>query len=125
MSEYEKYKCNKCNGEGKYYHCNKNMQARLMRCNECGGDGYLDWVENVVGKSPKLLEASWDTSSFIDIKTSRVAVCHARQHGKSKFLEAQKLVDREIIQVMSNKIANHIDRLIMDELCGLSGKEKG
>jgi hypothetical protein len=125
MNDYSKYSCKKCNGSGKYYRCNLNRQAMPTRCDECGGDGYLDWVENVVGKSPRLLEASFDTSSFIDIKTSRVAVCHARQHGKSKFLEAQQLIDKEIIQVMSNKIASDIDRLIMDELTGKARKEKG
>jgi hypothetical protein len=128
MSEYERYDCEKCKGTGKYYHCVSHLkrierqnEAVLLKCPACNGDGYLDWVENVVGKRPpKMLEASWDSSSHITIdKTfNQVAILYPRGHGKTAFLKAQKQIDREIIQVMSNKIAMEIDKQILEELTG-------
>jgi hypothetical protein len=125
MNEYERYECDKCAGKGKYYKCGEYSQTVPFRCSNCNGEGYLDWIENIVGKRPpERLESYWDSSSYIQIdKTAaQVAILHPRGHGKTAFLEAQQLIDREIIQVMSNKIAMEIDKLIIDELCG---KEKG
>lgn len=121
MSEYEMYECEKCKGKGKYYQCGEYSQTVPFRCSECNGDGYLDWVENVVGKRPpKMLEASWDSSSHITIDSTaaQVAILYPRGHGKTAFLKAQKQIDREIIQVMSNKIAMEIDKQILEELTG-------
>jgi len=125
MSEYERYECDKCAGKGKYYQCGEYSETIPFRCSKCNGDGYLDWVENVIGKRPpKMLEASWDSSSHITIDStaSQIAVLYPRGHGKTAFLKAQKQIDREIIQVMSNKIAMEIDKEILREL---GGKEKG
>lgn len=125
MNEYERYECDKCAGKGKYYQCGEYSTTVPFRCSNCNGEGYLDWVENIVGKRPpERLESYWDSSSSIQIdKTAaQVAILHPRGHGKTAFLEAQQLIDREIIQVMSNKIAIEIDKQIIDELYG---KEKG
>lgn len=125
MNEYERYECDRCKGKGKYYQCGEYSETIPFRCPKCNGDGYLDWVENIVGKRPpKMLEASWDSSSHITIdKTyNQVAVLYPRGHGKTAFLKAQKQIDREIIQVMSNKIAMEIDNEILKSL---GGKEKG
>jgi len=125
MNEYERYECDKCAGKGRYYKCGEYSQTVPFRCSNCNGEGYLDWVENIVGKRPpERLESYWDSSSSIQIdKTAaQVAILHPRGHGKTAFLEAQQLIDREIIQVMSNKIAIEIDKQIIDELYG---KEKG
>jgi hypothetical protein len=132
MSEYEKYECDKCKGTGEYYQCVGHLKrierqgdAMLLKCPKCHGDGYLDWVENIVGKRPpKMLEASWDSSSHITIDSTaaQVAILYPRGHGKTAFLKAQAQIDREIIQVMSNKIAMEIDNEILKSL---GGKEKG
>lgn len=131
MSEYEKYECNTCKGTGEYYQSVGHLkridrhEAVLYKCPKCNGDGHLDWIENILGKRPpKLLEASWDSSSYITIDSTaaQVAVLYPRGHGKTAFLKAQRQIDKEIIQVMSNKIAMEIDKQIIEELCG---KEKG
>jgi len=119
MNEYERYKCDKCDGTGMYYRCNKNNQAFLSMCPKCDGDGHLDWVENIVGKRRKV---NIDTSGVIDIKTKGVAINYPRMHGKTTFLKAQVDIEKEIIQAMSNKIAMEIDEMIISELLG---KEKG
>jgi len=50
-------KCDKCDGSGviiktkntmyKLEHISYDMKTK---CKHCKGDGYLDWIENVVGK---------------------------------------------------------------------------
>jgi len=51
----EKFKCNLCDGKGERYIVTKysdNGQYReLKSCEKCGGEGKLDWVEMVTGKS--------------------------------------------------------------------------
>lgn len=39
--------CKKCKGLGFINHKQKN---KLINCNICLGDGYANWIENIVGK---------------------------------------------------------------------------
>lgn len=126
-NDYSRYKCSKCKGTGEYYHCVSHPKriertdAVLYKCPACDGDGYLDWVENVVGKRPKLITDS-SAAINIDRTASQITILNPRMHGKTVLLEAQNMIDKEIIQVMSNKIAMKIDEEIME---ALGGKERG
>ena len=43
--------CSKCNGKRTLEEPTPNSNyCILLACPKCGGDGKLDWVENVVGK---------------------------------------------------------------------------
>jgi len=111
---YSKYKCDKCRGKGRYYVPNEGLEAISVRCSKCDGDGYLDWVENVVGKTPR--RRATDSSSAIGLTATEVAIAYPRMHGKSSLLKAQVSIERELIQIMSNKIAIEIDKEILESL---------
>jgi len=51
------YKCKECNGTGEIKKITNYVYAGIdheiiqnINCKHCKGDGYLDWIENVVGK---------------------------------------------------------------------------
>ena len=51
----EKVKCSKCEGTGRvdrhYSEVHEGKTLIFYRlCPKCGGDGKLDWIENIVGK---------------------------------------------------------------------------
>ena len=43
--DYTKFTCKKCKGKKRI-----TTGAFYYNCPECGGKGYLDWIENIVGK---------------------------------------------------------------------------
>ena len=51
LEEGERF-CTKCDGKGKVPRNNTilGQTVILLVCNECLGDGKIDWVEEVVGK---------------------------------------------------------------------------
>jgi len=45
------YLCEPCNGWGRVMNEDGELRTIYVQCPRCLGDGKLDWVENVVGKS--------------------------------------------------------------------------
>jgi DnaJ-class molecular chaperone len=45
--------CPKCRGRGRVPRCgpwSQKYKVSYLRCDECLGDGKIDWIEDVVGK---------------------------------------------------------------------------
>lgn len=42
--------CDKCDGSGIIQTTDKKFFIHKRQCDQCKGDGKLDWIENVVGK---------------------------------------------------------------------------
>ena len=54
MQSGELFKCKKCKGTG-------FGVVSQVTCSNCDGTGYVDWIENIVGKKqPELLTAEWE-----------------------------------------------------------------
>lgn len=48
--EEEVYKCRTCRGTGKRYKvCERGPKTiyKPIKCNHCGGSGYVDWIDNI------------------------------------------------------------------------------
>ncbi len=54
--------CDECNGAGKITDrrfVNLESDPYVKRCPKCHGDGKLDWVENIVGKTDDFQTFNW------------------------------------------------------------------
>ena len=47
MKNNSEFICDRCEGSGSKFDPTINMK---VRCQQCGGVGKLDWIENIVGK---------------------------------------------------------------------------
>lgn len=102
--------CDQCKGTG---HPNNNKIDYNSRfyfvpptvCDKCNGVGKLDWIENIVGKQPRMLSANWS----VDFSTAE------QLYGpKSADME-------EVINQMSKKIADDIDKEIIEGITNGTG----
>jgi RecJ-like exonuclease len=85
--------CDKCHGFGK-------KPGTNLVCRKCGGEGKLDWIENVVGKRKK---NSW--FSFLD------------EFKTEDFWPDTELL-KEIGEDLSEQMAKQVDREIMKQILG-------
>lgn len=56
----EKFPCKSCNGKGLVETKSKGSKSLQSTCYDCDGTGYVDWIENIVGKKQvELLTPEW------------------------------------------------------------------
>jgi len=95
--------CPKCEGKGCF--SVPGEPELLKACSKCLGAGILDWIEAIVGKVRRRLKAKWTVDVSKDIK--------AFYHED---------LERELMEKISNEIANDIDKEIMDKIFKESNK---
>lgn len=52
LKEGERF-CFKCDGKGCAPKKKEGLRTVMLKCNECLGDGKIDWIEEVIGKKTK------------------------------------------------------------------------
>lgn len=52
------YLCEPCNGWGRIINEDGTLRTLYVQCPRCLGDGKLDWIENIVGKSEENVKGS-------------------------------------------------------------------
>ena len=94
--------CSECEGRGtKPSSINSATMASI--CKKCQGDGKLDWIENIVGKVPKL------TGFFGSSSTSGHGISQKDLDFMSKQL-ADK-IDNEILETMRIGLEQKDDKM--------------
>ena len=86
--------CDKCEGGGKSW-------IYTTPCSKCQGEGKVDWIENIVGRKPELIDTSGSNNVFI-----------GHNAGLSKMTGS----DNVITNALAQKLANKIDQEIMETL---------
>lgn len=97
------YLCPDCNGRGTItIKENKNRRGpKNILCNKCQGRGYLDWVENIVGRK---------ALSYEDVVDCLSTTCRE--------ISIEEKIRKEVVE----KLAKKIDEEIMDSLFNSSWK---
>jgi hypothetical protein len=95
----EKFICDRCNGKGRIP---SNVDGGRETCTKCFGDGELNWLERIFGKTPPVLRrlnGNWTIKTEKDL-TDLYSVD----------------LQSEIVDVISKKITEDIDKEILNEL---------
>ncbi|MCK5613597.1 hypothetical protein KAR91_67635 [Candidatus Pacearchaeota archaeon] len=88
--------CNQCEGSGKSW-------IYTTLCSKCQGHGKVDWVENIVGRKPALIDTTGSNN-----------VSFGYQAGS--ILSKTTGSDNVITNALAQQLANKIDQEIMETL---------
>ena len=86
----DEFICDKCNGNRNIKKVNKNMQSFSIICPKCLGKGSVDWIENIMGKSPTNFDGYY--FSISDIEN-----CFEQEYFAKVCLDITKTIDKDII----------------------------
>jgi len=97
--------CDKCNGTGGEYqdpNVGPKMSNYFIKCDKCYGSGKLDWIENIVGKKDRY---------------KRIYSADLFEQEYHNFTASN-----EITKELSKKLADKIDKSILDCLINIRKK---
>ena len=102
--------CNECGGRGSIpIKREEEFGGLTSRCQKCQGEGKLDWVSYIMGK-PKPAEFSFSSSST------------SSWSGSSGGVNGSSPVIKKAVDAMAKKLAEDIDKEILDTLINLPNK---
>jgi hypothetical protein len=98
--------CDQCNGTGKPGNNKIDYDNRMVvpwHCDKCSGTGKFDWIENIVGKKPRVLSANWTMEMDQDLSTLYGTNLHDYLIDAISKSMAEK-IDKEIMKGFTNGI---------------------